>query len=690
MDRIGSAAKTALWPRSVRQSILDAVSAGVSLWLLGPRFFGKGPAALALLEHASATHGGAVAVLDETTISMADAIDWDRVWQAISTKIPGNTRCPAESVSGPQEFRNVLSGLLSASPDLFLTVGVLGVHPHCVRNYFEIASVLHATLQELTVRDRRNVGRLQCLIPDEFVLWYHHQPRLTTPWRAFERVEIPFLAIDDVEGLNAVLGERLSEAAAEALLQVTGGHIGLTFDTLTSARPALLRKGVRYERRVSEIKTIIRDLPIAQRLIHALRGDSDLVSAATRFYEEQIFQDVDEPVIQRLLQLGLIRRVSPLCATLSGQFVRELVEDLAGVRYRRPTPATPLRLSARSSTSDREDTVRILHLSDLHFGRQHHWRLPSKPSRSEPDRRTLVEAVVDDLRNADLAGNIDLLILTGDIADKPDPDFYEEAQAALEQLTRDLGIAAQSVLLVPGNHDCNLSPRGGQNRTAGAASMSAYAFFSRSLLTGSARHDLVQATSPSKAVTVQCVGTSSCCAIGRSTQNYGAVETSALRTLTCTLQAEASTACGDAVHRFLCLHHHVTPVGNFPTRIALRGKAPSVMLNAPELMSWASSNEIVGVLHGHHHQPFLGSFQRWAGGKIQRRIVVAGAGSCGVVREQLDSFARSHYFVHVVGRDAWVVKSRALDEEGGAFCAHQELVIPLDVQAPDAIAKLAE
>ncbi|WP_373372217.1 metallophosphoesterase family protein [Sorangium atrum] len=90
--------------------------------------------------------------------------------------------------------------------------------------------------------------------------------------------------------------------------------------------------------------------------------------------------------------------------------------------------------------------VRILHISDLHErgprGREH-WRR----------QRVLGAAWERNLDEVLRGGAINLVCFTGDVADWGIAKEYEAATAFFERLLSRLGLGAERLFMVPGNHD---------------------------------------------------------------------------------------------------------------------------------------------------------------------------------------------------------------------------------------------
>jgi predicted MPP superfamily phosphohydrolase len=119
-----------------------------------------------------------------------------------------------------------------------------------------------------------------------------------------------------------------------------------------------------------------------------------------------------------------------------------------------PSTATP---DSRGRRRVPEGTLRILHLSDLHFSARRAW-----------DQDPVLAALARDvgaLRESGLRP--DLVAVTGDVADRGTTDDYARATKWLRtSLLPAAGIGPERLLLVPGNHDVDRSAVGQVARAA--------------------------------------------------------------------------------------------------------------------------------------------------------------------------------------------------------------------------------
>src|ERR1022692_5201642 len=99
--------------------------------------------------------------------------------------------------------------------------------------------------------------------------------------------------------------------------------------------------------------------------------------------------------------------------------------------------------SVRGTNS--ELSVTVLHVSDPQFGQYHRFG----PSDSLGDHLT---RDVPDLNKMGVPP-IDLVIVSGDIAERGKRPEYEQARSFLDQVCRSTGLGRERVVVVPGNHD---------------------------------------------------------------------------------------------------------------------------------------------------------------------------------------------------------------------------------------------
>jgi predicted phosphodiesterase len=101
-------------------------------------------------------------------------------------------------------------------------------------------------------------------------------------------------------------------------------------------------------------------------------------------------------------------------------------------------------------------TIRILHISDIHFRSPNGHPDREDAIRRETPRRALVLGGTEWQKNlADVLadGPIDLVCLTGDIADWGSAAEYQQATTFLRSLLTTLKLTVSRLIVIPGNHD---------------------------------------------------------------------------------------------------------------------------------------------------------------------------------------------------------------------------------------------
>ncbi len=90
--------------------------------------------------------------------------------------------------------------------------------------------------------------------------------------------------------------------------------------------------------------------------------------------------------------------------------------------------------------------LRILHLSDLHIGKE-------RPEDGWRVERVMGEAWARNLREIAAEGAIDLVCFTGDLAQKGKPDEYAGVREVIDAVLQSVGCPRERFFCVPGNHD---------------------------------------------------------------------------------------------------------------------------------------------------------------------------------------------------------------------------------------------
>jgi hypothetical protein len=104
---------------------------------------------------------------------------------------------------------------------------------------------------------------------------------------------------------------------------------------------------------------------------------------------------------------------------------------------------------ARGTYASAVASLAFLHLSDIHFkvfdGHEDH----------DLERRVREQMVLDIQRLHEAIGDMDAVLLVGDVAHSRRQDQYDLASGFLDRVSGLIGSSADRVICVPGNHDVN-------------------------------------------------------------------------------------------------------------------------------------------------------------------------------------------------------------------------------------------
>lgn len=289
--------------------------------------------------------------------------------------------------------------------------------------------------------------------------------------------------------------------------------------------------------------------------------------------------------------------------------------------------------------------MRILHLSDLHFGARHFFR-------KSPEDLALSIATCSEV------GDVDLIVLSGDLTWAARTAEFNDAARFTRRITHELKAPG---LVVPGNHDVDLSDRfaarspsaatGRATRTMTSSQrVAAYQSFLRDagLRPNSTTFPAWRDTSvtPAERVIMKregpgwfAVGVNSAarlCELNANTSYPIAISSLVLYALDQLMRSRSQSA--DDEVRIFVLHHHLLPVsdrnwGSTEEDERLLGVSPdpSIISNSGQLQDWLAEYGFHLVLHGHKHVAHGRVDRSWSSKAANGRdIVIMGAGSAGV------------------------------------------------------------
>ena len=286
--------------------------------------------------------------------------------------------------------------------------------------------------------------------------------------------------------------------------------------------------------------------------------------------------------------------------------------------------------------------VRILHLSDLHFGRNHICR-PRQEGAATLGIPTLAKLIRNDLSNPtwetviwsrEKAGaKTPLLVaLTGDLTQKAEVNEFDEASEFITDLTKGelLGthVSLKDILVVPGNHDVEFQYSDPAHRFARYCSFYNALFASiqpniRNFARSGEAHSISQIRQfPADRVLV--LEVNSCFYVEKETQDEsrGQIDQATITTL----RSQLAKLPSDAKQwiKVALVHHHPVLMPSFVES----GRGVDSILNARSLLNLLRDHGFQVILHGHKHYPQVFSYDpdsAWSTAEASLpQIVIAG------------------------------------------------------------------
>jgi DNA repair exonuclease SbcCD nuclease subunit len=302
-----------------------------------------------------------------------------------------------------------------------------------------------------------------------------------------------------------------------------------------------------------------------------------------------------------------------------------------------------------ASGSKESGAVRLLHISDLHFGADHKFYPEGETTGQKPQLYSAIDAA---LTQASI--NVDYLLIAGDLLTKGDDKGKAAAIDGIRRLQEALNIRQENTFIIPGNHDKSDDKE--------------YAAYD----------EIVQACGSSECsrtnlpVVVQLGGTPrvtvELCLIDstgletKKSRGTGAVGFLKLRRIT---DAFRNHSIG---WRVAAMHHHLVPVApDDSVKIEPKGMAgdlaqaaggqevtnddptkaqthfPSSTADAARVLSEFPERYIDCVMHGHQHTPAIIEYRNCLS-PTPRILYVLAAGSCG------SRYEAGQFFVHEFSR----------------------------------------
>ena len=325
----------------------------------------------------------------------------------------------------------------------------------------------------------------------------------------------------------------------------------------------------------------------------------------------------------------------------------------------------------------------VLHLSDLHFGKDYGFRLQGEDVTIGDGRQTLTDCIVADLDRLGLVNDIAAIIATGDFmtygnwASAP----RRAALIEFETLRKRLGLEKNQIIALPGNHDVVRYSDPGQvdvrenavEKQANYEHETMFRTFVDELIGRDWKASLnyVRRIHLGNADLDVCV-LNSCTIAATEWTEYGYVGRNGLDAIADLARQKVERP----TFRFLALHHHLLPVSNVEIP---KSKGVTLTLDASDILAAAQRSGVHVALHGHQHKPKIAMYQSISlnGDEAGAPIHVVANGSAGAKNSRLPPGERNTYCLFRLRADAidlWIRELR-LDAVAGAPVFHGALPV---------------
>lgn len=303
----------------------------------------------------------------------------------------------------------------------------------------------------------------------------------------------------------------------------------------------------------------------------------------------------------------------------------------------------------------------LIHLSDIHFGKKadgseiHRFREGRGPL---GDQRSLAEHIINECANEKLDDVCIFIIISGDTVFQAIRDEYKQALLFIHCLMENLGLESEQIIIVPGNHDVNwkLSDHETTQRfdeflmftkdVFDSKFETFYPFIKWDFNLRSPRPAPEQILSVHKVPEhgVVFIGFNTC-VMEDHQFHFGAVGKEQVK-----LAERALADANPSWVRIAVMHHHVLPL---ESRLSLGGDGAE--MDGTIVRDYALVERELHalgfdmVLHGHKHEPGIRVSQlvnAFVGSQHRKSLIVCGAGSAGVERDELPADWGNHFAIY--------------------------------------------
>jgi len=271
--------------------------------------------------------------------------------------------------------------------------------------------------------------------------------------------------------------------------------------------------------------------------------------------------------------------------------------------------------------------IRIIHLSDIHFGPEHRFRLPLTPAGTPPQQQgmpTLIQTLQRDWKSPEAKTPV-IAAITGDLTESAAREEFAEAAEFVSNIVGSSAFGeplTDRFFMTPGNHDVVFSQRVKQRRWRPYCS-----FLQNSLgkaVASETPEQLTKVHNRSADLGAVIAEINSCVYVRRDSpdEKRGQVDIQQLEQLRRQLKRIPKRVLRSSI-RIAMVHHHpiLLPVFAEP------GSGYDSIINADSLLNILQEYGFHMVLHGHKHYPQVFSYDAecgWISTKDNPIVIVAG------------------------------------------------------------------
>ena len=283
------------------------------------------------------------------------------------------------------------------------------------------------------------------------------------------------------------------------------------------------------------------------------------------------------------------------------------------------------RLSLPVTVARRDVPTTILHLSDLHLGRD---IIPRALIRLRPWWKRVDQSVIRGIASAIGQLEPDYVVISGDVVNKPKKTNFREASDCLRQIFLDSGFdLKRKVLIVPGNHDVSFFPRKHSNDRR---RLRRYREFLRDFFgetdIDARLHRFYHVDSHGKVI-IFCLDSTLKRSAPLAEGELGSVQRNWVKEELRKLSAQVGASYPDYV-KIAVVHHHVVPIAG----TSVSGERFMQLLDAGDVLRLFREEGFSLVLHGHKHFPHVFPMVHSDSGVLT--VIGGGTTTCCFLEEQ--------------------------------------------------------